>query len=314
MSFDRRGIVLAPVDLQGMVDTWLEWLSEAELNVLGLHSDVEGLKAFIASDEGKRCLSGAESRGIVVEYEIHAMAWLLPRGLHADRQAWFRMDDNGERVPDANLCTASPDALARIAERAVEVAKALQPVTDRYYLWADDAQPWCACPDCRDLSPSDQNVRAMNAMAEALVAYRSTARLAYLAYWNTLNPPASITPSPALFLEYAPIRRESSRPLDDPSSDANAEHLSNLRRLAAAFDMTGSQILEYWIDASRFSGWKRPSIQIPFYADAIRSDVRTYSGLGFDSATSFGVYLDADYVRRYGKPPITEYGRLLASK
>jgi hypothetical protein len=312
MPFDRRGIVLAPSDLDGLTERWLDWMSEGRLNVLGLHSGVEGLVEFVDSPEGSRCLASARSRGIAVEFEIHALGQLLPGSLFAARPDWFRANDDGDRVADANFCVSNDEALGYVAEQAVAVAKRLPSETNLYYLWADDAQPWCRCDMCRELSPSDQNLIAMNAMANALHGYDHNARLAYLAYWNTLTPPTVVRPSAHIFLEYAPIKRNSAKSLDDPDDAANAEHADNLRRLVKAFDMTDAKVLEYWMDASRYSNWRRPSVKIPFDGDVWRRDATFYASLGFRSATSFGVFIDAEYVERFGTPPVTEYGRMLA--
>jgi hypothetical protein len=313
MGFDRRGIVLAPEDLRGMVKIWLDWMAAADLNVLGLHAGVDGLRAFVASDEGKVCLRGAERRAIAVEYEIHALASLLPRALFSERPGWFRMDEHGQRTADANLCSSNDAALEHVGRAAVHVAQALSSATNRYYFWADDAKPWCFCPQCREFAPSDQNVRVMNAIAQHVGRAIPDARIAYLAYWNTLEPPSRVAPSRSLFLEYAPIRRNSSRPLDDPGDAANREHAEGLRRLVRAFPMEGAQVLEYWMDASRFSRWRRPSVKVPFDRDVLERDARFYAQLGFRSATSFGVFLDADYVRMHGVPPIRDYGQALAA-
>lgn len=312
MPFERRGLVLSPDDLRGLGELWLEWMTQGNLNLLGLHSGVDGLIAFVESEEGSRCLEGAKSRGIDVEYEIHALGWLLPRTLFAECPNWFRVNEKGIRVADANLCVSNEEALRYIAERAVMLAKRLPSTTHLYYLWADDAQPWCHCEACRGLSPSDQNLIAMNAIAHALHGFDREARLAYLAYWNTLSPPTNVFPSPHVFLEYAPIRRNSEKPLDDPSDPVNREHAENLRRLVEAFDMKDAKVLEYWMDASRYSGWRRPSVRIPFRPEVWRRDAAFYAAWGFCSATSFGVFLDRDYVERFGEPPVVEYGRILA--
>jgi len=39
--------------------------------------------------------------------------------------------------------------------------------------------------------------------------------------------------------------------------------------------------------------------------------VAFYTKNGFRSITSFGVYLDAEYLGNYGPPPIAEYGSVL---
>ena len=72
-----------------------------------------------------------------------------------------------------------------------------------------------------------------------------------------------------------------------------------------------AHVLEYWMDCSRFSKWRRPAVRLPFRVDVLRADVAFYSSLGIRSLTSFGVMLDQDYVREYGQPPVLEYSPAL---
>jgi hypothetical protein len=46
-------------------------------------------------------------------------------------------------------------------------------------------------------------------------------------------------------------------------------------------------------------------------AEGQRFALDFYAGLGFHSATSFGVFLDAEYFAAYGIPPVGAYGRAL---
>src|SRR2546427_3787245 len=136
MTFERRGLVFTPRDLEG--PAWVPLLAEAGLNLVGLHGHVDEVMAFIGSPAGQRFLEEAEAGGLAREYELHAMSWLLPRERFAEHPEWFRMDRHGERRPDANLCPAHPEALAAVAARAVELAERLPPSTERYYFWPDD--------------------------------------------------------------------------------------------------------------------------------------------------------------------------------
>ena len=72
-------------------------------------------------------------------------------------------------------------------------------------------------------------------------------------------------------------------------------------------------MLEYWLDVSRFSGWKRPAVRLPWRRDVLEADVATYAARGIRHVTSFAVYVDDDYRRRHGEPGfIQEYGAVLA--
>jgi hypothetical protein len=309
MSFERRGIVFTPKDLEGL--DWVPLLAKSGLNVVALHGGVEDVIAYSESAEGQRFAAEATDAGLAYECELHAMSWLLPREHFAPHPEWFRMDRHGERQADANLCPAHPDALALVTARAVDLARRLPPSTDRYYFWPDDAGAWCHCDQCRALAPSDQHVLVMNAIVSAVRAFRPEARLSCLAYANCLAAPQAVKPAPGLFLEYAPIERCYRHALADPSCELNREHAAGLPALLERFGTAGAQVLEYWLDASMFSDWRRPARPVPLRPDLLAADLDFYAGLGFHSATSFGVFLDAEYFAAYGTPPVEAYGRAL---
>ena len=72
-------------------------------------------------------------------------------------------------------------------------------------------------------------------------------------------------------------------------------------------------ILEYWLDVSLFSGWKKPAVELPWRKDVFLSDVQTYASLGIRNVTSFAVYMDSAYWAAYpDTTPLREYGEGLA--
>jgi hypothetical protein len=309
VSFTRRGIVLSPGELEE--PGWVPRMAAAGLNLLGLHADVDGVLAYVESAPGRAFLQAARAAGRDVEYELHALGWLLPRDRFTAHPDWFRMDRHGVRRPDVNLCPSHPEALAVASDRARELAERLCPTTDRYYLWADDGGLWCHCDACRGLSDADQNLTVMNALLAGLRRRRPAARLACLAYLNALAPPEQVRPAAGLFLEYAPIGRCFRHALADPACALNRPLLAGLPPLMTAFGADGAQVLEYWLDSSLFSGWKRPAARIPFSRAVLAADLATYARLGFRSVTTFGVYLDREYLALHGEPPVQEYGECL---
>jgi hypothetical protein len=312
MRFERRGIVLVPSDLS--LAEWPELAARAGLNTIALHPTPDPVIDFVRSTDGQAALARVAELGLDIEYELHAMAHLLPRALFPDHPHLFRMNEAGERVPDANLCQSSEEGLERVAEHAEAVSRILRPTTHRYFLWPDDGAPWCQCPLCRDLTPSDQSTVVANRIAAALRQDDADARVAWLAYANTMAPPRNVRPAPELVLEWAPIERDSGRPLDDPGCEQNARLLAALDKLLEVFPADTAQVLEYWMDASRFCGWRRPAVRIPFDAQVLRADLAALAARGITSATSFGVWLDADYVRMHGMFPIDEYGAALSAE
>ena len=166
--------------------------------------------------------------GLEVEYELHAMKELLPRRLFRKDEGLFRMDETGQRNPDANLCVHSQAALEIAAENAVAIARTLRPTTGRYFYWGDDGKPWCRCPECEGLSDSDQATLLENHLLRALRGHDPRASLAHLAYLNSLSPPAKVKPEPGVFLEYAPIKRRYDTPYEKQSDPGQPDGLSAL--------------------------------------------------------------------------------------
>ena len=213
MNFTRRGIIVHPEDL---TFDWIDRMAEAGLDTLGLHP-VGGVKAheslqraidWHATEESRVLRDYAAGKGIHVEYEAHVMAWLLPRETFEEHPDWFRMDENGARVNDFNLCASNPEALEFVAKRTAELASLLDTGARKYYYWLDDVTNCaCHCPACRSLSPADQQLKIVNAMVEGLRRRDPESKLCYLAYHDALEVPQNVRPADGVFLEYAPIRR-----------------------------------------------------------------------------------------------------------
>jgi Domain of unknown function (DUF4838) len=309
-----RGVVITPDDLT--LADWPERAKSAGLTTIGVHhqNSPQAVVDWIKTDDGRRFLESCGKLGLEVEYELHAMKELLPRGLFAKNPEFFRMDEKGNRNSDANCCPHSDRALDVIAENATAVARALRPTTGRYFFWGDDGQPWCACPKCKELSPSEQALLIENRVVRALRAIDARASLAHLAYANTLSPPKRVKPEAGVFLEYAPIERRYDLPYAKQADPSQPHGLHMLDANLEVFPAATAHVLEYWLDVSLFSRWKRPAVKLPWRRDVAESDVATYTSRGVRHITTFAVYVDADYRRRYGEPTfIAEYGASLAA-
>lgn len=307
-----RGVVIAPADT--LTWPWPEKAAAAGINTIALHAAPADTEAFVKTDAGQTFLAACATRNIAVEYEQHAFGALLPRTLFEKNPGFFRMNDNGERVADANLCVSSTEAVALVCENARRFTATLQPTTHRHFFWLDDGQPMCRCPKCRELSDTEQALFIENAIIRALRSDDPAATLAHLCYHNTLAPPVQVKPEPGIFLEFAPIGRRHDRPLNDASIPAHVEQLGLLDANLAIFGAEGAQALEYWLDVSRFSGWKRENLTaIPWDPEVLRADAEVYAGRGIRNITTFAVWLDGEYVRRFGEPPLDAYGQGLAA-
>jgi hypothetical protein len=316
-AFKSRGVALIPQDLT--LADWPERASRAGLDVLALHPTPGEVTQFVQTAAGQEFLSRCAALGLAVEYELHAMGELLPRTLYGPSPNLFRMDESGARQGDWNLCVSSSEALDVVAQNAVRLAETLRPTTHRYHLWGDDGRPWCRCPQCRPYTDCEQALILENYLVAALRTVDEGAEVAHLAYLNTLEPPRQVQPAAGVYLEFAPIARRYDLPLRarearfTTTSPTHGEQLDTLDANLAVFGQQGSEVLEYWLDASRFSGWRRPAVQVPWSPEVLAADLETYAARGLQHVTSFAVWLDADYVARYGDPPLASYGACLAT-
>jgi Domain of unknown function (DUF4838) len=308
-AFKTRGVVLVPEDLT--LKDWPELAQRAGLTTIALHhqNSPKAVANLIQSDNGQQFLETCRQLRLEVEYELHAMKELLPRDLFAKDSSLFRMNENGERTPEANLCVHSRHALEIVGERAAALAKLLRPTTSRYFFWGDDGQPWCRCPKCRELSDSDQALILENHLYKVLREQDDKALLAHLAYSRTLTPPKQVKPEKGVFLEYAPINRRYDIPYSQQTERTQVDGLHALDANMQMFHCETTQVLEYWLDVSRFSKWKKPAVMLPWNNEVFIEDLDTYYSRGIRHITTFAVWLDADYLNRYGEPTfIGEYG------
>ncbi len=316
--FLTRGIVLYPWDLS--LKDWPERAERAGITTIGLHvgNRLDVLVDFVKRDEGKAFLERCKGLDIQVEYEVHAMGDLLSREYWSspDRDM-FRMDPSGQRNPDSNCCPSSPQALEIISQKAVEFGRVLAPTTGRYYFWPDDGKEWCHCDKCKGMTNSDQATLVENAIVKALRKNLDPkAQLSHISYSFTLPAPRKVKPHEGLFLEFAPIGRVYDRSIDDPNVNltnkdpepkSHSEYLEVLDANLEVFGRETAQILEYWLDVSRFSGWKRPAQKIQWNDAVMKADANAYARRGIRHITTFATWIDGDYVKRFGEPPLGEY-------
>ena len=313
----ERGII---IHAQDAGDYWADRLEKSGLNVVGIHPagghdahhTMEDCIRRMQTPEWARFASRMEKAGIAIEYEMHALSWILERDRFEKQPEWFRMDENGVRTPQFNCCASNDDALDYIRERSAALAKIFRPDTHKHYFWIDDvASAGCMCEKCRALSPSDQALRIYNAIAEGLQSADSHAKESFLAYCATLELPTVTTPRDNLFLEFAPISRDFDTSLFDETRPKNADQVKNLPALLDFFGKTDAKVLDYWVDNSLFSLWKLPPKEFTLNAETMRADVDAYRKLGFDVITSFGCYLGENYAELYGDADLEEYYRIL---
>ena len=312
-----RGVVLSVEDLE--TADWPRIAHENGINTLGTHITPDQVLRFWESEKGRKFQEDCTKYNIKVEHELHAMSCLLPREYFAEDSTMFRMDENGRRTADFNCCVSSARALDTIASRALFYARHLTATNHRYYFWLDDGAPICQCPECAELSASEQALIIENRMIEAIRSYDPEAMLAHLAYYSSLQAPRKVKPQEGIFLEFAPFQRRLDKPLTDSIAEVagigcNAKNLEFLRENLKVFPAETAVVLDYWLDVSMASGWKKPAVELPWDGDVYRSDIATYADLGIQNITTFAVYMDSVYFAKYPEPAcLKEYGEALAT-
>ena len=92
----------------------------------------------------------------------------------------------------------------------------------------------------------------------------------------------------------------------------HGEYLDALEANLKVFPAETAQVLEYWMDISLVSDWKKPARQLTWHGDVFRSDIATYARLGIRNITAYAIYLDADYVDAFHDVSfVYDYGKVL---
>lgn len=122
--FLTRGAVLVVKDMQTL--DWPALAKEAGRTTLATHIRPSEIVEFVQTEAGERFLDGCHRHELQVEHELHALGDLLPRNLFEQDKTMFRMNEQGERVRDHNLCIHSTAALEVVAENAVRYARLME--------------------------------------------------------------------------------------------------------------------------------------------------------------------------------------------
>lgn len=315
MPVGRRGWIINPCDL---TEELIFRLQSAGINELGIHPGggqraAEKLSScldWLEEDETERLLELARERGLSLELCEHGASFLLPRSGFENHPERFRQDESGARTPFGNLCASNPEALETVSDSAEKLYKRLRGQFDRVTLWPDDiTKGGCRCGECLKLSVADQALKITNAIVRGFRRVDPSAKCGFLAYQDALETPKRVSPEQGVYLEYAPIRRDSLLPINDPANSGETKHLKELLEF---FGVQNARVIEYWVDNSRFSDWTRPPKKLVFLSNVMRQDVKYYLSLGFEDLTSFACFLGPDYISLYGLPPYEEYGKAFA--
>lgn len=304
------------IHLDEITKKWIDRAKDAGIRALGIHPK-GGIRApkhlcelleAMKTEKFRALIDRAKERGLAVEYEFHAAGYLLPRELFSSHPEYFRVNAQGERTADWNFCVSNEEALSIFAKRGAELALSLYGSEPNFYFWMDDRKDThCMCDKCRSLSPSDQQLIAVNAMAREIKKYIPNAKVAYLAYMDSVVLPKCVTPEENVFLEYAPFEKYTARGEDAPALIEREKKM--LLPLLDFFGKNEAKVLEYWYDNSMYSGWEKPPKKFTLDEAAMDADIAYYRELGFENISSFACFLGEDYEELYGEIDISAFGK-----
>lgn len=306
-----KNIIIHP---QELTDNMVKMLINSGVEILGIHpiggsNSLESMKMLMAQvddPEFSNKLQVLRENGIKIEYQLHALSYLLPRELFEKHPDWFRMDENGQRTNDVNMCASNYEALDYITKSVCEVVKKLKSDTGKYYFWLDDISGGgCCCEKCKMLTLSDQALLIYNAILKGIKIADPQGKQCFLAYSKQIEPPKTVKPEKDIFLEFAPMRSNTNTPF--ANNPENEKFIKTINPLLDFFGKKDSVVLDYWLDNSLFSNWKKPPKKLEINPNVIRTDVEFYKSQGFEEITTFACYLSDDYRELYGEPPIAEY-------
>jgi len=150
--------------------------------------------SFFMKENSGRFMKMAERNNIAIEAGGHDLSLFIPRRLFFFHRDMFRMD-LGRRRLKCHFCPTNPKTIEYLKKRAAKLFPKLMrgmPAEPVFHLWPDRGKEktWCSCPACRAFSPAEQNLIAVNSIADVLAKINPAARVSYLDFSeNALNNP-----------------------------------------------------------------------------------------------------------------------------
>lgn len=299
-----RGLILGHELYLAEAADWIAWAARNRLNYVFFHPfpprSWGGQYEKAYQRVRHEAAEALQLRSMTLEYGGHLLADLLPRRLFRRHREAFRFDGR-RRTANHNLCVSSDFAVATVRQQAARFFQA-HPEVDVFHIWPDDVVGggWCACPDCADLSPSDQALLILNEIADVLHELRPDALISFLAYHDTRLAPKAVKPRQNVVLLYAPRERCYAHTLSDRACAVNcADYEPSLRQQIAWFAGSGwpeHQVFEYYLDGILFKSMAPP------LANLLPADLHIYADVGYQHV---GTIITAD--RPWLTPPVNAF-------
>ena len=194
-----RCLIIGHYAFMQQVEEWIVWAARNRLNTVFLHVTTQSPPLGSAQESQWQrhkevAVKLARQRGMTIEHGGQGLTELLPRKYFKQMPEAFP-SSNGRRTPEHNFSPTNEAGLAVIRDNSERHFRS-QPEMDVFHLWPDDIADggWCDCERCQGYTPSEQALLAVNVVAETLEAINPKAQISLLAYHDTVQVPAKITP------------------------------------------------------------------------------------------------------------------------
>jgi len=297
-SFRERSIVMGYPSYFDRFDEWIDFLTKMRINNIYVHINGK-FPDFFQMWQGLRekYLSVLQQRQTIIEWGGHHLEWFVPRELFAAHPEYFRMNRDGERTGDCNFCPNS--GAVDVLKRGIRPYLEEMPEVTYFHFYAADLEEggWCHCPQCAALSPADQNMMAMNAIAEVLAEVAPEAALSVATY-HDYEEVSGIEPAHNLFMLHCPRERCYAHAFDDPECRRNREeYLQRWLDIRSVFHRTAPNTIHeflYYIDGILDREMQPPQVEM------IPADARYFRSLDVPVHQSLMVSF-----RRWHSPPFS---------
>ena len=91
----------------------------------------------------------------------------------------------------------------------------------------------------------------------------------------------------------------------------NSRFRADLLKLLTVFPAERVHVLEYWLDVSYFSSWRRPLRKIGCSPEVMRRDLEFYYSLGIRNFATFAVMMNETYSAQFGDEELYACGEAL---
>lgn len=136
--------------------------------------------------------------------------------------------------------------------------------------------------------------------------------MAYLAYMDSIVPPASVSVDEGVFLEYAPFEKYVAKGED--AAELIERERQMILPLMKYYGKEPKKVLEYWYDNSLYSHWKKPPAKFILNEEKMAKETDEYFDMGFDCISTFACFLGSDYRELYGEVDVKPFGKCVNSK